>query len=163
MSVIEEALRRVQALPPQASQPPPRRSQDKESPAWRPSHLHWMVLGAVGVLVGGWGIWTLVVLLSPPPTVQQEVVSRPARPGNGDWRAGAQHVRPRSALNPGGALRPSLQLSGVVTGPGEPMAIINGHILKIGDRIEGATLLEVTDTSARLHWRDREFILRLAR
>lgn len=167
MSLIEEALRRVQELPrpvertegwsaprPAPSQVDrPRLSQDAGSPAWWPSHVQWLVVGAVGALVVGWGIWTLVVLLNPPAPVQPQPVSRPAQQSHEASR------RPFASL----AARPSLQLSGVVTGPGEPMAIINGHLLKIGETIEGATLLEVTDTSARVHWRDQEFVLRLAR
>ena len=59
--------------------------------------------------------------------------------------------------------KPRLTLSGVIGGPGEPMAIINGSLLGPGDAIEGATLLDVTGDSARLRWRDEDVVLRLAR
>ena len=58
---------------------------------------------------------------------------------------------------------PPFVLNGVVRGKGEPLAIINGRILKVGDGIEAATLAEIAQESARLRWPDRELIIRINR
>jgi len=47
-----------------------------------------------------------------------------------------------------------LQLTGIVEGSGEPLAMINGMVLGIGDRVEGATLLEIANGSVRLRRAD---------
>ena len=54
---------------------------------------------------------------------------------------------------------PSLALNGVVEGVGEPFVIINGRILRLGETIEGATVLEIGDQWARLRWADQEVTL----
>ena len=108
-------------------------------------------MGATGVLVLGWGIWTTTSVLratSPPP--QKMTVRQP------------EAAPSRRAATPL-PVRPDLELSGIIAGPGEPMAIINGSLLKPGDTVDGATLLEVTDDFARVRWRDEEVVLHLAR
>lgn len=55
---------------------------------------------------------------------------------------------------------PTWQLSGVVEGTGESLAIINGHVVRVGETIDGAVVLEVTRDSARLRWRDQDVALR---
>ena len=45
---------------------------------------------------------------------------------------------------------PSFTLNGVVEGVGEPFAIINGSIVHLGERVNGATLVEVRGNRARL-------------
>ena len=57
-------------------------------------------------------------------------------------------------------LQPTLRLSGIVGGPGEPLAIINGSVVRIGEQVAGATLLEVGEDFARLRWRDQDVVLR---
>jgi len=46
------------------------------------------------------------------------------------------------------------RLTGIVEGSGEPLAMINGMVLGIGDRVEGATLLEIANGSVRLRRAD---------
>ena len=60
-------------------------------------------------------------------------------------------------------LPPALTLNGIVEGVGEPFAIINGGFVRLGETIEGATLLDVTSDSAQLHWQDQDFVLRMSR
>ena len=59
--------------------------------------------------------------------------------------------------------RPELTLNGIVEGRGEPVAIINGMILRIGDSVAGAILLEIRGEEARLRWRDEELLLSTTR
>jgi len=55
-----------------------------------------------------------------------------------------------------------LELHGVVEGTGEPLAIINGRIVHLGETVEGATLVEVGKHTARLRRRKRDIVLRTA-
>jgi hypothetical protein len=55
---------------------------------------------------------------------------------------------------------PSLELNGIVEGVGEPLVIVNGHLLRRGESIDGATLMEVRDNAARFQWRDEDLIIR---
>ena len=58
---------------------------------------------------------------------------------------------------------PEFALNGLVEGVGEPFAIINGQIVRLGESISGATLLEVKHDSARLKRSDEELVLRTSR
>ncbi len=58
---------------------------------------------------------------------------------------------------------PNLELNGVVEGVGEPLVIINGRIVRLGETIEGATLLGVGDGAARFQWRDKELVVKTTR
>jgi len=154
MSLIEEALRRVQTLPPPPERPeverrkpvplPPAPEARVEPPA---SQIPWLgvLIGSAGALILGWVIWTTAVLVRPTDVAQPAPAPSPRRP--------------LMAL-PG---KPHLELSGIIGGPGQPMAIINGMLLSPGEIIEGATLLDVTGDSARLRWRDEEIVLQLSR
>lgn len=51
---------------------------------------------------------------------------------------------------------PGFQLNGIVEGVGEPFAIINGHITRLGETIGGAILLTVDEGSATLRLEDNE-------
>ena len=154
MSLIEEALRRVQTLPPppverprmEQREPPPR-TPEVRAAAQPTSQIPWLgvLIGSAGALILGWGIWTTAVLVRPT-SVAQPAPAPPPR-------------RPLMALSG----KPHLELSGIIGGPGQPMAIINGMLLAPGEIIEGATLLDVTGDSARLRWREEEIVLQLSR
>jgi hypothetical protein len=111
------------------------------------SQIPWLgvLIGSAGALILGWVVWTTAVLVRPTG------VSQPAP---------APSPRRRLMALPG---KPHLELSGIIGGPGQPMAIINGRLLAPGEIIDGATLLDVTDDSARLRWRDEEIVLQLSR
>ena len=70
------------------------------------------------------------------------------------------HALNRTATKP---TLPRLELNGVVEGVGEPFVIINGQTVRLGETIEGATLVDVRDGVARFQWRDKELALRTAR
>ena len=155
MSLIEEALRRVQTLPPppvegprmEQREPPPRTPEVRAAPRPPASQIPWLgvVIGSAGALILGWVIWTMVVLVRPTDVAQPAPAPSPRRP--------------LMALSG----KPYLELSGIIGGPGQPMAIINGRLLAPGEIVEGATLLDVTDDAARLRWRDEEIVLQLSR
>ena len=174
MSLIEEALRRAQEagrIPesreppppsPQPGQPPTPVASLRESPlttAVRPSRS-WFEVALIGggfVLVIGLVVWEFWISFGPG-------ISTATRPVTTAPRTDSQVVqasfRPASRKS---LLPPHLELTGIVEGPGEPLAIINGNIMRVGDTVDEATLLEVRGDSARVHWRDRELVLRLTR
>lgn len=58
----------------------------------------------------------------------------------------------------------NLVLNGVVEGSGEPYAVINGSIVGLGDTVEGSTLSEIANGSAKLRRADgAEVVLRVSR
>jgi len=60
-------------------------------------------------------------------------------------------------------MQPELELNGIVEGIGEPFVIINGRLVRLGETVEGATLLEVKKDTVRLRWLDQELVLRTTR
>lgn len=111
-----------------------------------------MIGGAV--LIAGVVAWEAWVYLTP----NRQVTPRIAR--NASARS-AQVVQ--TSLTPAvrrPLLQPTLRLSGIVGGPGEPLAIINGAIVRVGEEVAGATLLEIGQDFARVRWRDQDMILR---
>ena len=52
-----------------------------------------------------------------------------------------------------------LTLNGVVGGPGEPLAIINGEIIRLGETVNGATLVTVEESSATLRRDGQDVVL----
>jgi hypothetical protein len=56
-----------------------------------------------------------------------------------------------------------LALNGVVRGVGEPFAIINGIIVRLGETIEDATLLHVDSEIATLRRKGKDIVLRTAK
>ena len=113
-----------------------------------------------GLLIGGsaliagivmWEAWVYVaptagrmrrlVALAPPPAAQVVQTSL-------------------SPAVPQPLPQPTFRLSGIVEGAGEPLAIINGTIVRVGEMVAGATLLEVGEDFARLRWRDQDVLLR---
>ena len=173
MSLIEEALRRAQrglqperretpirvqipdpapviVEPPPAAGAPVAEASDEAS---RPM-VNWAVIGLIGGAAVGaivwiaWGYWA-------PPAVSQPVAAQ-----------STQAVRAPAIAEPAiralsrRALPPVLALNGVVEGTGEPLAIVNGSMLRVGDTIEGATLIEIKTDTVTLRWRDQELILR---
>ena len=166
MSLIEEALRRVQEAgrAPERREPPaplvqppapvtrtqgsPLATASRRSRAWRQAVL----LGGGTALVVGLVVWRFRTLAGPdvatthspsPPVVESTLSPAPQPP------------------LPQPLPQPHLELTGIVEGHGESFAIINGNIMRVGDTLDGATLLEVGGESARVHWGDGELVLRL--
>jgi len=96
---------------------------------------------------------TSAVPVPPAPAVTvppEEVVVVPQKPA----------ARHRVAPVP---MQPELELNGIVEGIGEPFVIINGRLVRLGETVEGATLLEVKKDTVRLRWLDQELVLRTTR
>ena len=178
MSLIEEALRRTQQTTGQDAQrrdrpvaPAPvassisQPSQPKVStplpslPSPGGSRLRARI--EKGLLVGGSAliagivVWQAWVSMAP-------AAGRLRRPLAAVRPAGARVVQTslRSPAVPQPLPQPTLRLSGIVGGLGEPLAIINGTIVRVGEMVAGATLLEVGEDFARLRWRDQDVLLR---
>lgn len=56
---------------------------------------------------------------------------------------------------------PKLDLEGIIWDPHDPMAVINGRVLKRGEVVEGARVIKITKTSVTLRWRSRQLKLNL--
>ncbi len=179
MSLIEEALRRAQTTPakhpetftPEISTPP--------SVPERLLNAKWWLSLAVGgtatvvLLLWGYSVmlrWQATKIAAAPPASQPAL-----RVGTTAVSAPAPVDVPRAALpqpvvaqapahpKPRPKRAPELSLNGIVEGRGEPLAIINGMILRVGESVAGATLLEIRGDEARLRWRDEDLVLTTSR
>ncbi len=185
MSLIEEALRRAQTIPakhPEASTPEVSvpSSVPEPPPLMFSPLIGTRLLNAkwwVGLAVGGaamvvlvlWGYsvmlrWQLTKITKATPEPQPAAVSAPA-PVDIPRAASPQPVVAQAPANPKPRPKraPELALNGIVEGRGEPLAIINGMILRVGESVAGATLLEIRGEEARLRWRDEELVLSTTR
>ena len=111
---------------------------------------------AVTFLAGflGWALWAR---MNPPQAMRAEAPS--ASVGVLAAKPAAPIIRKASAVSNPVISPPTLTLNGVVVGHGDPLAVINGHITRIGESVENAILVAVDSNSARLRWRDQEFTL----
>jgi thiol-disulfide isomerase/thioredoxin len=75
---------------------------------------------------------------------QEAVVEKPARV-------------PAGKKNP----RSQFELTGIITHPSNPKAIVNDKIVKVGDEIDGAKVLEITGKKVKLLYKEREITLEL--
>ena len=178
MSLIEEALRRVQQEAAGSSEPrpapAPRAAVKTDQPvsvhSWpttevlaAPSSARTKVKGplavvALGAVLGiGISFWLERGGRDETVRLQQvgggsSALSAPSRPLRAP-RAGIR-AHPRDAN--------ALVLSGIAAGPGQPYAVINGQVVGVGEFIGDSTLLEVTESAVRLRRPDgTEIILRL--
>ncbi len=71
----------------------------------------------------------------------------------------ARRVRPRGYT--GGKRPPKLFLEGIIWSQNEPVAVINGTILKEHDFIRGAKVLQIDRDSVTLLYRSQRIVLRL--
>ena len=212
MSLIEEALRRVQNQAKGAPTPAPARPEAPQKlsavqippappasdaptahswtvaapatreeradaaplPPFRPAAAPSNVLTASAVavliltsaLVLGAAYWLGQVASSrkhPAPAQVPNEVSRPVPPA-----AAAPEPQPAPAPAPAPlvlplikapkAVRVPLSLSGVAIGRGASYVVINGAILTIGERIEGATLTDIKENVAVLEYPDGDIL-----
>lgn len=173
MSLIEEALRRVQpgttarpeAGPAESAAAQEERIRRVQVPVTNNRWVAWIGGGfAISVLA----LAALTRLLRPIEAVRPPAIATPA-PGVADASLGsAARTMVKPAPEPGPILQrrsqppqpPELKLNGVVEGVGEPFAIINGSIVRLGESVAGATLIAVDRDNARLRWMDQELRLR---
>ena len=155
MSLIEEALRRVQdpvvtGTPWTAHASPKPATNRPSSPTadLRRSRLHsftfiaiTVMLLSIGFLLGA-VIWGKRILVQQSAAKQQDVFA------SSMWSKGAEE----------------LVMTGIVEGRGEPYAVINGAIVSVGERVHEFTLLEIADGAVRLRSRHgKDVILRVRR
>ena len=187
MSLIEEALRRVQeplVKSQQTAAPSPRKTRaDETAPAhsWTtnppfalrpaPGSPHTStsllavalaVLALTAVLIIGGAFWMGRVIGGRPAVPASTVQSPPAPTPPALAKASKQPAPVHDAASP--AAEESLVLTGVVEGLGDPYAVINGMILGVGEQSGGATLIEIADGLVKLRRADgTETVLRVAR
>ena len=157
MSLIEEALRKTQSQqsPPQAPVPSsaPKASTPLPtigSPSPRAGIERVLMIGGA-ILIAGIVAWEAWVYLTPG--------GAPGKIARGSSR-GAQVVPASFSPAHHPLMQPTLRLSGIVGGPGEPLAIINGAIVRVGEQVAGATLLEIGSDYAKVRWRDDDIVQR---
>jgi len=109
------------------------------------------MIGGLSVVVALWTYRT--ALLNRPHVVSLPAATSPRRlptttPASADSSPpSSAQVGTASTPQP---TAPPFILNGVVEGVGEPFAIINGSIVHLGERINGATLVAVGGNRARL-------------
>lgn len=142
-----------------APAPAPRASETPSTPA---SWMGWIVASAGGtalVLILGLTLGALLnTRTAHAPTARPHVAPQQgAEPGSAAILAEPVRLRSKEPATP------SLELNGVVAGVGEPLIIVNGRMVRLGESIEGATLVEISDGSARFRWKDRDLVVRTTR
>ncbi len=182
MSLIEEALRRVQdpKLAKTVAAPP-------SQPSGEPSVAHsWpvtpmptvktpsstapprsiMPLAAllVGLAAGSWMIGVAWLARSPQPVSTRSRSTQPhAATPSQPAPLPVASVAPSSSSHRREA-SPSMVLSGVVVGRGDPYAMIDGRIVGIGEQVDGGTVEEITQQQVKLRLADSsEVVLQVAR
>ncbi len=193
MSIIEEALRRVQdpLLPPAKKSPAPAPDRPAE-PEHRPVVHPWkaaptnpaapmlqpqtapltavalaVLLLTTALIIGG-AFWMGRTLTTAPRAASAPAQASMTSPAPAPEEAKpAPPQRPRSApqMSAHASVNaPGLVLSGVVEGLGDPYAVINGLIVTVGERIGNVTLEQIAQGSVRLRHDDgRQTVLRVPR
>ena len=155
MSLIEEALRRVQD-PVVAAEPWLTKGSTKISPKAPTKRLvrplpYAFALVAMTVVVLSLGFVLGAVLWGKRMLVQQPFSKQPV-------------AVPAPSTTAAVAGEEKLVVTGVVEGRGEPYAVINGAIVAVGEHIHEYTLLEIADGTVRLRGGDgKDVTLRVRR
>jgi hypothetical protein len=90
----------------------------------------------------------------PAPVLPVATAPVPAEPNMPTAPVRRHRVRGPSAK------APVLRLNGIVEGEGEPLVIVNGQILRLGETIDGAVLVDIEEDAARFEWKDQEVLVR---
>lgn len=56
---------------------------------------------------------------------------------------------------------PEMKLSGVITGQGDSYAVINGKIIRVGAKIDGAKVISIEHNSVTYSFNDREYTIKM--
>ena len=179
MSLIEEALRRVQGplLPPDQTKsaapvtplkekkeatspahswsPTPYPTTPPLSPASRPSRVLVGVAAVVLILTAGLVVWGVFWMRRTIGRWPHTVASVPSGP---------ETTMPESSVSPRPRTQQNPLLSGVVEGLGEPYAVINGMIVGVGEQVGGSTVLDIRHGTVKLRRANgSETLLRVTR
>jgi len=189
MSLIEEALRRIQqepipptprqeapgTAPPQATTPAPRiRTRAPSTNIITAFAFASIGLGVLAIGLAGGSLWMSRQMLGrkgtatlPSARGTSQVTSTPRVAAEPVATSSAEPAVKPEVVVPAKReplrLRsqpPQLELNGIVEGVGEPLALINGRIVRLGETVQDATLLEVKDDTVRLRWHNEELVLR---
>ena len=95
----------------------------------------------------------VVLTASERPALAVEYAGRLFRDPFADGDAKTVSARPASQDE-------RLSLQGVIWSSGRPQAIVNGKIVKIGDTIQDAEVLDIRKDGVKMRDKDREFSLR---
>ena len=184
MSLIEEALRRVQdPNTPKAKAAPKPPKTDAEQPAlsphsWTPTSpspivtptsapvnpnvalvVAVAVLGLTVALIAGGAVWFRRALHGTQPLPDSTQTQLPSGEPALETAAPTP-VERRGAPRSG----ETFVLTGVVEGSGEPYAMIDGALVRVGEQVRDATLLEIANGAVRLRRADgSETIVRVSR
>ncbi|HOD66279.1 MAG TPA: hypothetical protein PK186_05775 [candidate division Zixibacteria bacterium] len=101
---------------------------------------------------------TAVVPRSDPPARQSDVSSLAARP----WGEDPFRVRVRRTDREPAAPAPSWRLSGIVYSENHPLAIINSRPVGVGDRVDGAVVIDINKRQVTLEADGRRFQINVA-
>ena len=167
MSLIEEALRRLKD-PRIPGEPTPQGPAPHSWPTSRPSaQAPNALLGATAaimaltaVFIAAGAFWMVRTLNPTPPPLSPVAAAPPAPPAPIPAVAEPPPPAPVAAAASEPAPEPSvpvkepLMLTGIVEGEGEPYAVINGTVVGVGDRINGATLLNISSRTVRVREAD---------
>ncbi len=130
-------------------------------PTTRPALVH-----RIGAEVGRQFLQTLEALRNaPPPAVrpQPEAAEPPAEKAEPPEPEPEPKTRkPPPPVRPQVLRVPHLSLQGVMGGShGRFTAIINGNFVQVGDTVEGATVVEITEQTATLEFRGKRLRLKM--
>ena len=192
MSIIEEALRRVQdpLLPPATPSPAPapnRPAAPEHPPATPPwqgaptrpaiptfqpqmaplTAVALAVLLLTAALIIGGAFWMGRVLTATPTATPRDdtpPVQASVTPPTPTLEAKPANPPLASSAHHANASGTGLVLSGVVEGLGDPYAVINGMIVGVGERVGNVTLEQIAQGSVKLRHDDgRQTTLRVPR
>ena len=178
-AVSQEALSSAPELPPRASPVPSQTWRAPVQESWFVNVKWWLSLAVGGttlVVLTLWGYsiilrWQFSQMAATPPEPPRALVpstaevSVPVPPTPIQPAVAKAPTIPKPSVSPPARTalarrkRPEFTLHGIVEGRGEPVAIINGMILRTGENVAGATLLEIDGDKAKLRWRDEELVL----
>ena len=168
MSIIHEALKKA-GVPPA----PSARRQEGEHPR-RPT-FNWGPLFVIAVLVLISGPLLAPMFASPfrRDTVRFDDFSTAAPPapqtlesnsGNRKAQFVIEEVPPFATPSAGTVLEtPPLDLTGIVFSADRSYAIVNGQVVKVGDKIQGAEVKSITSETLTLEYEGRQIQLGISR
>jgi len=159
MSIIYEALKKVEQHLPFAE-------------ARKEKKATWIWLAIAVIFIGFIGCGIAIVLLfsslKPPLQIIQQAPSTPApavAPSTVKLQTPATSSQPLVSSNlinpPRQRIADNLDLNGIMDMEGERIALINNQILKVGDYIQGARVMRISQDTVELLLKDKIIILKI--
>ncbi len=175
MSLIHDALKKLEkgeaASSPQGSSPSPHAAFSPPKIAFPPRQI--ILLSILGVMI----VWTAITYLKPAPSPKKspkkeskvsvpKVAAKPVLPVIEEKKeepallpeVKATETPPSS---PSISLSHSFVLNGIVAEGAASWAIINNKITRVGEEIDGATLMEVQKDTVMLRKGEERFLIKM--